>query len=223
MSRSSVIAAPVLLCAMTLAACGSAGQNPSGKPASGSGASGAGGTATPAAPASSVPAATGGSARASAGGQAAACATARLTITVDTRQGSAAAGSAYYPIDFTSTSGSPCTLFGYPGVSFVTRPGGSQLGSPATRNSGAPAGQVTLPAGGHAHAVLQVVSAGNYSASDCHPVTAHWLRVYPPGQTEPGYAAFTAQVCSAKLPATLGSSLSVFPVRGGEGQLGGAP
>jgi len=142
---------------------------------------------------------------------------------VAVKQGSAAAGSAYYPIDFTNTGSSPCTMFGYPGVSFTTGKGGSQLGKAAARSGGAPAAQVTLAPGAAAHAVLRVAQAGNYSASACHPVTAHWLRVYPPGETAAGYAAFTTQACSARLPSNIGSQLSVYPVRGGKGTRGQAP
>ncbi len=207
-------AAAAALGAVLLAACGSAGS-PSGassasSPASTPATSGASSTPASAAPGTSA--------------AAAACATSALRIAVDTTGGGAAAGSTYYPIDFTNTGSAACTLFGYPGVSFVTgSTGGSEIGQPASRNSGAAATVVTLAPGGAAHAILQVVDAGNYSASACHPVTAHWLRVYPPGQTAPGYAAFTTQVCSAKLPANLGSPLSVYPVRPGKGQPGQAP
>jgi hypothetical protein len=219
-----------VLCTTLLAACGSTRAGPSaGQPSAPSTPpatlSTSGTPATPAASAtaSASPAASG----AAASGAAARCATSSLTVTVDVKQGSAAAGSAYYPIDFTNTGSSPCRLSGYPGVSFVTGSkagkNSSLIGAPASRNSGAPAAAVTLPAGGAAHAVLQVVDAGNYSPSACHPVTAHSLRVYPPGQAAPAYASFTVQVCSAKLPANLGSPLAVYPVRGGKGTMGQAP
>jgi hypothetical protein len=151
------------------------------------------------------------------------CDTSRLGVAVDIKQAGAAAGSAYYPIDFTNRGGVPCTLFGYPGVSFVTHRDGSELGSPAARNSAAPAARVTLAPGGQAHAVLQVVDAGNYSTAACRPVTAHWLRVYPPGQARPVYAPFTVRVCASRLPAGLGNSLAVYPIRNGKGELGQAP
>lgn len=214
------MAGAAALCTAALAACGSTAGTPS------AGQTSASVTPTPAnpsgTPATSAPA----SASPSATAAARACMSSGLSVTVDVKQGSAAAGSAYYPIDFTNTGGAPCTLLGYPGVSFVTgKSGGNSaaLGAPATRNSGAPAATVTLATGGDAHAVLQVVDAGNYSASACHPVTAHWLRVYPPGQAGAVYAPFTAQVCSARLPANLGSALAVYPVRGGKGQMGQAP
>jgi hypothetical protein len=111
-------------------------------------------------------------------------------------QGNAAAGSSYYPIQFTNASGTSCTLYGYPGVSFVTAPGGGQIGPAATRNPTAARQLVTLSPGQTVHAELQVVDAENYPPSGCGLVTAHWLKIYPPNQTAPAYAGFTAQACS---------------------------
>ena len=113
------------------------------------------------------------------------CATAGLKIKVDTSQGGAAAGSTYVPINFTNTTSSTCTMFGYPGVSFVTSVPGSQIGRPAKRNPAVQAATITLAPGAVAHATLQVAEAGNYDPSLCKPVTAHWLRVYPPNQFNP--------------------------------------
>lgn len=57
--------------------------------------------------------------------------------------GNGAAGSIYYPIEFTNTSSVACTLYGYPGVSFVTAPG-SQAGAAATEDPTYPRALVTL-------------------------------------------------------------------------------
>jgi Protein of unknown function (DUF4232) len=172
--------------------------------------------ATPTSPPAPQPSAT-----ASAG--VAGCATSGLKVMVDTAQGGAAAGSTYVPIDFTNTTSSTCTLFGYPGVSFVTSVPGRQLGRPATRNPADPATTVTLAPGGVAHATLQVAAAANYSASACKPVTAHWLRIYPPNQFTAVYTKYTVPVCSAKLPHALGSQLRVYVVRPGAGKAGQGP
>src|SRR6266567_5313274 len=145
------------------------------------------------------------------------CSSSALSVRVDLAQGGAAAGSTYVPIDFTNTSGSACTLDGYPGVSFVRSPSGSQLGNPASRNPAAAPAMVTLAPGGIAHAILQVVEAGNYSQSACTPVTAHWLKIFPPDQASAIYARYDVQACSAKLPAKLGSQLDVYVVRPGVG------
>jgi hypothetical protein len=125
-----------------------------------------------------------------------ACATSALHVAVPAGAGNAAAGSSYYPVQFANTSSSPCTLYGYPGVSFVTAVGGSQIGIPATRNPALAARLVTLSPGQTVHAELQVGDAQNYPPTDCGLVTAHWLKIYPPNQTAPVYVSFTAQTCS---------------------------
>jgi hypothetical protein len=126
----------------------------------------------------------------------AACATSALHVSVPSGSGNAAAGSSYYPIQFSNTSSSPCTLYGYPGVSFVGAVGGGQIGAPATRNSALAAKLISLSPGQTVHATLQVVDAMNYPSGGCGLVTAHWLKIYPPNQTAPLYVSFTAQTCS---------------------------
>lgn len=123
------------------------------------------------------------------------CATSALHVSVSQSQG-VAAGSSYYPIVFTNVSSASCTLYGYPGVSFVTVTGGSLIGIPATENPAHPRKLITLAPGQASHAELQVVDAQNYPPAECGMVTAHWVRVYPPNQTAPLYASFTAQACT---------------------------
>ncbi len=124
------------------------------------------------------------------------CPTSGLKIALG--RGNGAAGSTYYPLDFTNNSGHACTLFGYPGVSFVTGLGGGQIGHAASRNPAFASKSVTIPPGGVAHATLQVVNAGNFPKPACRPVTAHWLKIYPPNQTSALYLSFTAAACSAR-------------------------
>jgi hypothetical protein len=142
---------------------------------------------------------------------------------VNTAQAGAAAGSTYYPIKFTNTSGNSCTLFGYPGVSFSSGPSGSRIGRAASRNPAGKPVTVTLAGGASAHATVQVAEAGNYSASSCKPVTAHWLKVYPPNQVSPAFVKFTTQACSAMLPRSTGGQLSIYAMRSGPGKTGQAP
>jgi Domain of unknown function (DUF4232) len=140
-----------------------------------------------------------------------ACPTSALHLSIGT--GNGAAGSVYYPLVFTNASGSACTLFGFPGVSFVTGIGGSRIGHAATRNSDAPRQTVTLAPGGVAHATLQVVQALNFPPAKCQLTTAHWLKVYPPNQTEPVFLNFTAKTCQARAKDV--AVLNVAPVRPG--------
>ena len=210
-------AAAVLLCTGALAAaCGSTSSNSS----AGGKASTAATTATSAA--SSAPPTMGPTTPPAppSSPSAPACSPADLSAAVNSSPGGAAAGSTYYPLNFTNASKSSCYLYGYPGVSFVTGPSGSQIGEPASRNPAVGPSTVILPPGGTAHVTIQVADAMNYSKSDCKPVTAHWLKVYPPGQFTALYVKFSAQTCSAQLPAKLGSPLSVDAVKGGQGQPG---
>jgi hypothetical protein len=208
-TRQLLGTAALLATAALTAACGPV----HGTTASGGGSSPGGGAAPSTAPASP----------ASSGGAASGCSSSALTARVDVAQGGAAAGSVYVPIDFTNTSSSACTMDGYPGVSFVRRPAGRQLGKPASRNPAAAPAPVTLAPGGIAHAILQVAEAGNYSRSACTPVTAHWLKIFPPNQVRAIYAHYDVQACSAKLPTKLGSQLAVYVVRPGAGKAGHAP
>jgi hypothetical protein len=215
-----ISAAAALLCTGALAAaCGSTSNNS----AAGSQASTAASSAAPASSAaSSAPPTTGATTPQTPPStpSAPACSTAGLSGTVNTSQGGAAAGSTYYPLNLTNTSKTSCYLFGYPGVSFVTGPSGSQIGEPASRNPAVAPRTVILTPGGTAHVTVQVVDALNYSKSDCKPVTAHWLKVFPPGQFTALYIKFTATTCSAKLPAKLGVPLTVDAVKGGAGHPG---
>jgi hypothetical protein len=116
-------------------------------------------------------------------------------------------------IDFVNISSVTCSLYGYPGVSFVTaRSGGSQIGLAATESTTTPRRLVILAPGATGNALLRIVQAGNYPASKCQPVAAHWLRIYPPNQTTPTHLAYTAQTCSKPVPI-----LSVSVVQPGSG------
>lgn len=121
------------------------------------------------------------------------CTTAQLTA--DLRNGQAAAGTFYYQLTFRNTAATPCSMFGYPGVSYVRGSTGIQTGDPADRipsiSGQHSASVVTLAAGGgEAHAVVAEVDLANYSRATCRPVPVRGLRVYPPNQ---GTALFVPQ------------------------------
>ena len=139
------------------------------------------------------------------------CAATALKLTAGTASG--AAGSTYYPLDFTNVGRSACTLDGYPGASFVTGPGGTEIGKPAFRDSAVTSHAVTLSPGGTAHAELAVQLAQNYPAAICRPATAHWLRVFPPGSTAALTLRLTAVTCTGKVPS--GSTIGIVAVQPG--------
>jgi hypothetical protein len=142
-------------------------------------------------------------------------------MTIDLSQANGAAGSTYYPLNFTNTSAKPCQMYGYPGVSFVSAASGAgrQIGAPAMRSAAFTKLAVRLAPGGSAHAWLKVTVAANYPASTCDPVTADWLRVYPPEETVAGSVSQTFSACgSASAP-----QLTILPVRTGKGAAGVTP
>jgi hypothetical protein len=189
-ARAGLAAAALACGGVLLAACGSSGGS-AAAPATVT-------TTVTATPSATTPPATGSSVSPHVAGPPE-CATSGLAVKLGA--GNGAAGSVFFPIVFTNTSGSSCSLFGYPGVSFVTGQGGSQIGSAATRDTTQPAATIVLAAGGVAHATLRVVQAANFPAASCKPTTANTLKIFPPGQTDPLYLAFTATTCASTSPA----------------------
>jgi hypothetical protein len=174
-----------------LAACGSPaapGAAPAQSVSSTPGDGSAGSASGPATAAASTVAASTPSAPAGPAG----CLASGLQAQLGASQG--AAGTIYQVIVLTNTSASDCTLYGYPGVSFVTSRGGSQVGAPATKNPAVKAAQLTLAPGGKANVLLAVHDAGAFP--DCRLTSAGWLRIYPPGDYGSLYVQYKAQTCA---------------------------
>lgn len=136
-----------------------------------------------------------------------ACTTAGLEVWLGVGLGGGAAGSTYYPLEFTNVSGHACHLYGFPGVSAVA--GGVRVGTPARWDHVGPEGTVTLGPGASAHAVLRIVAAGNFSPAACGVVRAAALRVYPPNQTASTEIPFSYAACRKRGPVFL----TVTPVQ----------
>jgi hypothetical protein len=110
--------------------------------------------------------------------------------------GQGAAGTFYRVIVLTNVSASACTLYGYPGVSFVTGHGGSVIGAPASRNPLVPGTLITLSPGQAASALTGIVDTGALPAAACRPGPASLLQIYPPGDRGALFLTFSAQVCT---------------------------
>jgi hypothetical protein len=138
------------------------------------------------------------------------CIAAQLQINVS--PGTSAAGHIGLIIVFTNTSARACTMYGYPGVSFVTGPTGSQINDPAQRSpaQGSPT-LVPLPPGGKAHASLLLVNVANYPTNTCKPVQAAGLRVYPPDDTTALYTSSPQQICTTNGTGTA----QIYPIQTG--------
>jgi hypothetical protein len=125
------------------------------------------------------------------------CATAGLRVSIG-RSG-AAAGTTYFSLDFANVSASICFVQGYPGVSLVTARAGSgaQVGAAGRRDPVAPSARIILAPGAAAHSLLGVGTAADYSSATCDPVTAYWLKVFPPDQRAAIYVRFAAATCAS--------------------------
>jgi len=216
--RAGLGGVTLVAAAALVAGCASSGSGTSASSsAPSSSASGGGsGSASSAAPDSSP--ATAPTSKSSTATGLAACATANLSVSLVSNMGGGAAGSTYVPIQFTNTAGTACAMYGFPGVSFVTGQGGSQIGAPAQRSSSAKV-TVTLAAHATAHAWLQIAEAGNYPASSCHVANANWLKIYPPGNTGAAYVSHSFQTCSSAKVVTM----TIDPVRTGAAVQGQVP
>jgi hypothetical protein len=120
------------------------------------------------------------------------CVSSQLTLTLG--QGQGAAGSFYTPVILTNKGSKPCTLLGYPGVSYISK-SGAAVGPPASEIQGKER-TVKLAPGGPASALLHQPNPLAFPPADCHKKKASGLRVYPPGQTLSLTAAISFPVCT---------------------------
>jgi hypothetical protein len=143
-----------------------------------------------------------------------------VSVWVADGQGNGAAGTIYYPLEFTNLSGRTCSMYGFPGVSAISR-GGQQLGSPANWESGGSFGTprtVIVRPGATAHAILAYHDVVVSTTPGCDPVnTTFQLRVYPPDQRGATFALFDLEACSHAGPIYL----SVGPIKPGVGTISG--
>jgi hypothetical protein len=135
------------------------------------------------------------------------CSASKTAVWFGLGLGDGAAGTIYYPLEFSNTGRRACTLYGYPGVSGYGA-SAQQIVSAARRLAGVPARTVTLQPGGSAHSLLGIVDWGALCPV---PVTASGLTVYPPGERAAQQVPFQFQGCPQA------GVLIVGPVRAGVG------
>jgi hypothetical protein len=135
---------------------------------------------------------------------------------VPANEGDGAAGTVYYPLEFTNISGHACSLFGYPGVSAVSSTG-QQLGRPAGWGSLSGARRVVLAPGATAHTILAIHDVYSFTERVCDPVHAVGLRIYLPDQRLATSVAFSFEACSRAGVVYMG----VDPILAGAGTIDG--
>ena len=142
-----------------------------------------------------------------------ACTADDLGVWLAVSQLDGAAGTTYYPLQFTNLSRHACAMRGFPGVSAVDR-NLHQLGRPAGRDHVIPVRTVVLAPGATAHTILGYGDVTVATAPGCHPTFRTFeLRIYPPGQYRATYAAFDFEVCSHAGP----TYMDIGPIQAGVG------
>ncbi|MFD9286640.1 DUF4232 domain-containing protein [Streptomyces mirabilis] len=106
------------------------------------------------------------------------------------------AGRTSFQLIFQNTGSSPCSLTGFPGVSFRGRDG-VQIGSAASRDSDSKVTKVTLVPNGHAAVELQARNGqSGLSGSECKLKSVGFLRVYAPGSKDQFNLPLKTSECS---------------------------
>ena len=122
------------------------------------------------------------------------CTAGNLAVWVSADASNGAAGTLYYPLEFTNTSGHTCRTWGWPGVS-ATNGAGKQLGNAASRAHLYAPAWVNIPADGTAHALLAYHDA-EVETSGCKPRNASLLKVYVPNSRAARHAFFGLPACT---------------------------
>lgn len=184
-ARVSALAVVLVGVGVTLAACSTSSSTATTTSTGASSTTTTGGSSSTTAPPSSTTTTT--------GPKTTGCPTANLTVTLGSPNGTA--GAIHYLLTFHNNGSSSCTMFGYPGVSFLTA-AGSQIGAPAVRTAGVGVVAVPVAAGSNAYASVAVTDPGIPPCTTQAQATQ--VRVYPPGQTQAAtVAAGGIAVCSS--------------------------
>jgi hypothetical protein len=137
------------------------------------------------------------------------CKAAGLKLGVSDTEG--AAGTIYRHLRFTNTGSVPCTIQGFPGVSYVTGDDGRQVGAAAVR-VGDKGAVITLAPGATAQAAVGFTQVGNFDAAVCQPTPVRGLRIYPPHDTASMYLPLEGTGCAGNVPGQQLSVRTVEPV-----------
>ncbi len=142
------------------------------------------------------------------GGSSDACTSSELSVAQTNP--SVGAGQYYSTLVFTNTSSASCTLYGYPGVSYVAA-NGVQSGNPAQRAAGT-VSLVTLQPGGTAQATLHDSNGGTgYTPQQCDLTPVQGLRIYPPNEKAAIFLPWKTSHCAG----TSINPLTIGPVTAG--------
>lgn len=123
------------------------------------------------------------------------CTSGQLAVWTSPDLSNGAAGTIFYPLEFTNVSHHTCFLVGWPGVSAVNG-NIKQLGSAAARDSSVPRKVVNVAPGATAHATLRYIDVQVDKSAGCKETTSTFLRVFPPDARNRRLAFFDVPACT---------------------------
>ncbi|MFI5896248.1 DUF4232 domain-containing protein [Actinoplanes sp. NPDC051513] len=107
------------------------------------------------------------------------------------------AGVLYVNLVFTNKSAKPCTLSGYPTVSWVSAKTGKLINKPFAPSAGEALPTVTVPSKQSAHATLAYHHPGEVDPTKCKSVAVKGYRVTPPQETTSIFVKGVTTACSS--------------------------
>lgn len=106
-------------------------------------------------------------------------------------------GVLYLNLVFTNKSAKPCTLTGYPTVTWISAKTGKAINKPFAPSTGETLPLVTVPSGQSAHATLAFHLPGEVDPAKCKPVAVKGYRVIPPQETTSILVKAATTACSS--------------------------
>lgn len=128
------------------------------------------------------------------------CRESQLGVWLDVAQGNGAAGTIFYPLEFTNLSKTTCYMYGYPGVSAINL-AGHQLGAAAGRDSEVKASVVNVAPGATVHSILGYTDVA--VTPTCKPQAGYELKIFPPDQSYSTVASYDFSSCTTSKPVYL--------------------
>lgn len=123
-----------------------------------------------------------------------ACSLGQTVVSAEAKGGAGAAGSQYLTLTFTNNGSTPCTISGYPTVSYVDN-AGQTIGAPASLAAEWTSSAVTLEPGRSTTAILRETRADLFG-DRCKPVTSSGYRIQLPQTTESLSIPYPSEGCS---------------------------
>ncbi|MUL75694.1 DUF4232 domain-containing protein [Mycolicibacterium sp. CBMA 226] len=128
------------------------------------------------------------------------CASAQLTPSLGPPDG--AAGTTFYPLILKNSGDAPCSMSGYPAVSFIAGSDNHPVGVAASQDAENIIGVVVIAPGQSTSANLGIVNAGNFPA-DCNALPVSGLQVSLPGEADPIIVGHADTACASPAYPTL--------------------